>query len=61
MAIGKNVAISHPFSLKGRVSIYIYYNLEVLWKIFKTPSGLSPVFVFSDHIAFSQNYTGATV
>jgi hypothetical protein len=50
-----------PFSLKCRVSVYIYYKSKELSRIFKTPSGSYSIFALSNHITFSQAKTGATV
>jgi hypothetical protein len=41
------------------VSVYIYFQSEELWKIFKTLIS-SPIFAISSHTTFSHAQTGAT-
>jgi hypothetical protein len=61
MAIGKDVANFHLFSLKCCVSVYISKKSKKLWKILKTISGSIKVFALSNNITCSQTQTGATV
>jgi hypothetical protein len=51
----------HLFSLKQRVSVYIYKKSKEQGKIFKTLSGSSPIFALSIHTTFSQTQIGATI
>jgi hypothetical protein len=60
-AIGMNVAIFHPFSLNRCISVNVYHQSKELRKIFKILSGLSPIFVLSNHTTFSQTRFGAKV
>jgi hypothetical protein len=51
----------HLFSLKCRISVYIYQKSTRQWKGLKTLKGSSPNFALSYHATFSQPQTGATV
>jgi hypothetical protein len=51
----------HPFSLKGCISVYIYFTSKELCTILKILGGSFPIFALSNHTTFSHTQTGATV